>query len=108
MKDEIEKLYQIILDRKKSPAENSYTAYLFNEGLDKILKKCGEEMAETIIASKNPDNSETIGEICDVIYHVLVLMAELGISTDDVLAVLSERNAKMGNLKEKHQSDHLS
>ena len=108
MNDEIEKLYKIILDRKASPEENSYTAYLFSEGIDKILKKCGEEMTEVIIAAKNDDDSETIGEICDVLYHVLVMMAELNISTDDVLKTLKQRNEKMGNLKKKHQSDHLS
>jgi phosphoribosyl-ATP pyrophosphohydrolase len=104
--DTIEELYSVILDRKANPSENSYTCYLFGKGLDKILKKVGEESAETIIAAKNGKNEETTGEISDLIYHLLVMMAELGIKPGDVSAVLDGRAEKIGNLKKFHTSDH--
>ena len=68
-------LYEVILNRRANPEEGSYTCYLFEKGLDKILKKCGEECAEMIIASKNEDKDELIGEICYLVYHTMVLMA---------------------------------
>ena len=76
----IKGLYEVIENRKENPEEGSYTCYLFDKGLDKILKKCGEECAEMIIASKNEDKDELIGEICDLVYHTLVLMVEKGVS----------------------------
>ncbi len=106
MTDTINKLYEVILSRRETAAENSYTAYLFREGLDKILKKVGEECTETVIAAKNSDNMLLCGEICDLVYHVLVLMAEKGLPLSDIEAELQERAKKLGNLKEKHQSDH--
>jgi len=99
-------MYQVILDRREHPMEGSYTCYLFDKGLDKILKKVGEESAETIIAAKNGVNSETVGEINDLFYHVLVLMAEQGISLDEVLCEMEKRSQKIGNLKKMHVSDH--
>lgn len=99
-------LYQVILDRKANPSENSYTCYLFEKGLDKILKKVGEESAETIIAAKNDVPSDTVGEICDLVYHLLVMMAEKGIPLEDVLSELQNRSQKIGNLKTFHVSDH--
>lgn len=99
-------LYQVILDRKANPTEGSYTCYLFEKGLDKILKKVGEESAETIIAAKNDVPADTVGEISDLIYHVLVMMAEKNIPLEDVLTELDRRSQKIGNLKTFHVSDH--
>ena len=85
-------LMKLIEGRKTEPQEGSYTTYLFNKGLDKILKKVGEESTEVIIAGKADDKKETIYEIADLIYHVLVLMVEMGISIDDVLTELASRH----------------
>jgi phosphoribosyl-ATP pyrophosphohydrolase len=107
MNDQVLKdLYQVVLDRKEHPMEGSYTCYLFEKGLDKILKKVGEECAETIIAAKNDVPSETVGEIGDLIYHLMVMMAQLDIPLEDVLALLEKRSQKIGNLKKMHVSDH--
>ena len=105
MSDCIEKVYQTILDRRDHPAENSYTRYLFDQGVDKILKKVGEECAETIIAAKNGKKEETIGEIADLTYHLLVLMAQQGIAPDDIASLLNERHNKSGNLKQFKTTD---
>ena len=99
-------LYRVVLDRKEHPMEGSYTCYLFEKGLDKILKKVGEECAETIIAAKNDVPQDTVGEICDLIYHLMVMMAEKEIPLEDVLAELQKRSEKIGNLKKMHVSDH--
>ena len=97
-----------MLQRKAEPQAESYTCYLFEKGLDKILKKVGEECSETIIAAKNGDNSETVGEICDLMYHLLVMMAQLEIPIEDVQAVLEQRRQKIGNLKQFHVTDKES
>lgn len=81
----------VILDRKKNPKEGSYTNYLFDKGIDKILKKCGEEATEIVIAAKNPDAEELKYEISDFLYHMMVLMAECNVSWDDVMKELSRR-----------------
>lgn len=99
-------MYEVILDRKQNPMEGSYTCYLFEKGLDKILKKVGEESAETIIAAKNDVPEDTVGEINDLFYHVLVMMAELNIPLEDVLKEMQQRSLKIGNLKKMHVSDH--
>lgn len=99
-------MYEVILDRKQNPMEGSYTCYLFEKGLDKILKKVGEESAETIIAAKNNVTEDTVGEINDLFYHVLVMMAELNIPLEDVLKEMQQRSLKIGNLKKVHVSDH--
>lgn len=99
-------MYEVILDRKQNPMEGSYTCYLFEKGLDKILKKVGEESAETIIAAKNNVTEDTVGEINDLFYHVLVMMAELNIPLEDVLKEMQKRSLKIGNLKKMHVSDH--
>ncbi|MCC8016809.1 MAG: phosphoribosyl-ATP diphosphatase [Clostridiales bacterium] len=104
----IENEYQVIIDRKNEKAQGSYTAYLFEQGLDKILKKVGEECTETVIAAKNNNNEETVCEITDLIYHVLVMMAYQGITTEDVAEELKKRAAKRGNLKKFHQVDKNS
>lgn len=98
-------LYEIALDRKANPSEGSYTCYLFEKGLDKILKKCGEECSEMIIAAKNNDNCELKNEIADLFYHIVVLCCERGLAWNDVEAVLEERRKKLGNLKEIHETD---
>ena len=85
-------LMDLIKGRKTSPKKGSYTSYLFEKGLDKILKKVGEEATEVIIAAKAEDKKETIYEIADLVYHVLVLMTEAGISTEDVVRELSSRH----------------
>ena len=103
--NELYNLYQTILDRKENKQEGSYTCYLFEKGIDKILKKVGEECSETIIAAKNGDNKETVLEISDLIYHLFVMMAEQGISVDDVMNELAKRSQKTGNLKTFHQVD---
>ena len=96
----IQEVYATILDRRDHPVEKSYTYYLFEQGIDKILKKVGEETAETIIAAKNGNNEETVGEIADLTYHLLVMMAQQNITPDDVKAVLEQRHGKAGNLKQ--------
>ena len=93
-------------DRREHPQEGSYTCYLFDKGLDKILKKVGEECAETIIAAKNGSQEETVGEISDLIYHLTVMMAAQEIPLQAVLEELDRRSAKIGNLKQFHISDH--
>lgn len=85
-------LMKVIEGRRKDPVEGSYTTYLFERGIDKILKKVGEESTEVIVAGKGGDRAETIYEICDLIYHVMVLMVEMGISYDDLLAELASRH----------------
>ena len=87
----LQELYGIILDRQKQMPEGSYTAYLFREGIDKILKKVGEESAEVIIAAKNREKSEVVYETADLIYHLLVMMVEQGVEVEDVLAELRSR-----------------
>ena len=104
-KDVLKELYEVVLDRKANPQEGSYTCYLFDKGLDKILKKVGEECAETIIASKNTNDEELVGEISDLIYHLMVLMAERKIPLDDVYAELDKRSEKIGNLKQMKNVD---
>lgn len=85
-------LYELIKGRKTDKKEGSYTTYLFEKGLDKILKKVGEESTEVIIAAKAEDKKETIYEISDLIYHLIVLMVEAGISLEDIRAELASRH----------------
>lgn len=84
-------VYDVIVDRKEHPKEGSYTNYLFDKGIDKILKKVGEEATEIVIAAKNPDNEEIKYEISDFLYHVMVLMAEKGVTWEDITGELSQR-----------------
>ena len=85
-------LYDLIEGRKTDPKEGSYTSYLFDKGLEKILKKVGEESTEVVIAGLKQDKAETIFEISDLAYHVLVLMIELGISVEDITKELEKRH----------------
>lgn len=106
MNDTLKNLYAVVEDRKSNPQEGSYTCYLFDKGLDKILKKVGEECAETIIAAKNGVQEDTVGEISDLIYHLTVMMVQSGIPLEAVMNELDTRSAKIGNLKQFHVSDH--
>ncbi len=85
-------LYNLLLQRKEEKPQGSYTTYLFEKGLDKILKKVGEECTEVIIAGKAEDKKETVYEIADLAYHVLVLMAQMGITVEDVQKELASRH----------------
>ncbi len=85
-------LYEMLLGRKKDKPQGSYTTYLFEKGLDKILKKVGEESTEVIIAAKAEDKKETVYEIADLAYHVMVLMAQAGITVDEVYDELASRH----------------
>lgn len=96
-------VYDLIKDRQVNPIENSYTNYLFDQGTDKICKKIGEEASETIIAAKNEDRDELIGEIDDLLYHIFVLMAKKNISLQDIQSKLKERHQITGNKKTFHQ-----
>ncbi len=100
-------LYELLLGRKEKLPEGSYTTYLFQKGIDKILKKIGEESTEVIIAGKADDKKETIYEIADLAYHVMVMMVEMGISVDDVRKELASRHVIDHKVKqEKMVSDN--
>lgn len=99
MQDALKALYEVVLRRKNEPSEGSYTRYLFEMGLDKILKKIGEECAETIIAAKNDNNEDTVLEICDLLYHLIIMMVHKGIALEEVAGELEKRSRKTGNLK---------
>ena len=86
-----ESVYEVIADRKEHPKEGSYTNYLFDKGIDKILKKVGEEATEIVIAAKNPDNEEVKYEISDFLYHMMVLMVEKGLTWEDITRELAQR-----------------
>lgn len=89
--DALAELYDVIVDRKNNPKEGSYTDYLFEKGIDKILKKVGEESAEVIIAAKNGAYDEVRWEVADLFYHVLVLLVQQGMTLDDIYAELKGR-----------------
>ncbi len=85
------KLYNLIEDRKENPIEGSYTNYLLEKGIDKILKKVGEEAAETIIACKNEDREEIVYETSDLLYHLIVMLSERGVLLEEIFIKLNER-----------------
>ena len=87
-----EGLYQLLVERNVQRPKDSYTTYLFEKGLDKILKKVGEECTEVIIAAKDRDHRETVYEIADLAYHVMVLMTQMGIPLEDVRKELASRH----------------
>lgn len=87
------KLARVVKDRKENPQEGSYTSYLFEKGVDKIAKKAGEEAVEMVIASKNEDKEELIGECADLLYHTLVLLEEKGVTLTDVCTELNRRHS---------------
>ncbi|NLU36952.1 MAG: bifunctional phosphoribosyl-AMP cyclohydrolase/phosphoribosyl-ATP diphosphatase HisIE [Clostridiales bacterium] len=88
----LKKLYDVVADRKLNPKDGSYTNYLFDKGLDKILKKIGEEASEVIIASKNRSKEEVVYETADLIYHLMVLLVEQGVTLDDIYDELRKRS----------------
>ncbi len=90
----LSQLYDRILERKELMPEGAYTTYLFTKGVDKILKKVGEEASEVIIAAKNRDPEELVAETADLVYHMMVLLAEQGVSLGDVAAELNKRYQK--------------
>ena len=100
-KDMLETLYKEAIDRKENPKEGSYTNYLFDKGLDKILKKVGEEATEVVIAAKNADKDEIANETADVLYHLAVMLVETGVSIEDVDAVLKARQGKKSNVHDR-------
>ena len=87
----LDSVFDVIKDRKQNPKEGSYTNYLFDKGIDKILKKVGEEATEMVIAAKNPNSNEIVYEMSDFLYHMMVLMAEKNVSWEDVTDELSRR-----------------
>ena len=93
----LDTLHEIINDRKNNRKPGSYTAYLFDKGIDKILKKIGEESTEVVIAGKAGDKPETIYEISDLVYHVMVLMVEMGITPEDITKELASRHVPSGS-----------
>ncbi len=92
----LDELYQLIESRERERPAGSYTTYLFAEGLDKILKKVGEESAETIIAAKNDERDPFVAEVSDLLYHLLVLLVARGVSLDEVREQLGQRRQKRG------------
>lgn len=106
MMDAFKDMYDVVVDRRANPQEGSYTCYLFDKGIDKILKKCGEECTEMVIAAKNNDKDELANEINDLLYHMIVMMAERGVTVEDIETIMVERSKKIGNLKQFHVSDH--
>ena len=101
--DTFKVLMEVINERKENPMEGSYTCYLFEQGLDKILKKCGEECAEVIIAAKGENQEELKEEICDLIYHLFVLMSQQGVTLEEITRILDKRSEKIRNRKVFHQ-----
>lgn len=97
----LETLYQEAIDRKENPKEGSYTNYLFDKGLDKILKKVGEEATEVVLAAKNEDKAEIANETADVLYHLAVMLVETGVSIEEVAAVLKARQGKKSHVHDR-------
>jgi len=88
----LQELYDVVLERKASADEGSYTASLFSDGLDRIIQKVGEESVEVVIAAKNNDDADFIGEVADLQYHLMVLLAAKGITPADIQDKLTERH----------------
>lgn len=102
MESTIKDLFAVIEQRKEDKIEGSYTCYLFEKGIDKILKKCGEECTEMVIAAKNENREDIVNETCDLIYHMLVMLVELGVKVEDIEEELVKRTQKQLNLKKIH------
>ena len=103
----LNELYEIIKNRKAQPKEGSYTNYLFDKGLDKILKKVGEEATEVVIAAKNEDPQELIYETADVLYHLLVLLAEKNIPYEAIEAELASREGVLSKTTDRQEITNL-
>jgi len=108
MQDVLRELAEVIEDRRKNPAEGSYTCYLFDKGLDKILKKVAEECGETIIAAKNGEKEPLCAEVCDLLYHLLVMANECSLPLSDIYSELEKRSEKIGNLKKIKNVDNIT
>lgn len=102
----INELYQEILERKTNPKEGSYTNYLFDKGVDKILKKVGEEATEVVIAAKN-NQEELVYESADLVYHLLVLLVNQGVSLEDIEGELAKRQGKLSKTEDRKSIDNL-
>lgn len=102
----LEGLMALLRGRKENPPEGSYTSYLFSKGIDKILKKVGEESTEVIIAAKAGDKPETIYEVADLCYHVMVMMVEMGISLEDIRNELASRHVIDHKVKQEKMTGH--
>ncbi|MEG0036027.1 MAG: phosphoribosyl-ATP diphosphatase, partial [Oscillospiraceae bacterium] len=100
----LDSLYELISGRKTEGREGSYTSYLFEKGIDKILKKVGEESTEVIIAAKSNDRAETIYEVADLAYHLMVMMVELEISNEDIMTELASRHVIDKKVKQEKSS----
>ena len=105
---DLDTLMELIAGRKRETKEGSYTSYLFEKGLDKILKKVGEECTEVIIAAKGNDRAETIYEVADLTYHVMVMLLEMGISLDDIRAELRSRHVLDHKVKQEKMTGNES
>lgn len=103
----LNELYEEIVARKSKPKAGSYTTYLFSKGLDKILKKVGEEATEVVIAAKNQDKQELIAESADLIYHLTVLLVEQGISLGDLETELKKRQGKISKTQDRAEIKEL-
>ena len=101
----LEGLYQLLEGRMKDKPEGSYTTYLFEKGIDKILKKVGEECTEVIIAGKADDKKETVYEIADLAYHIMVMMVQMGISVEDVHRELASRHIVDKKVKQEKMTE---
>lgn len=99
----LETLYKEALNRKNNPKEGSYTTYLFEKGLDKILKKVGEEATEVVIAAKNADQKEIAMETADILYHLAVMLVETDVQLDDVNRVLQSRQGKKSKVEDRQK-----
>ena len=102
---DLQSLYDLLVDRKEKKPEGSYTSYLFDKGLDKILKKVGEECTEVIVAGKAEDKKETVYELADLAYHALVLMVQMGIPLSDVQKELASRHIIDHKVKQEKMTD---
>mgnify|MGYP004458054903 FL=1 len=104
---DLDELYQSVLERRNNPKPGSYTDYLFTKGLDKILKKVGEEATEVIVAAKNPDRGELRYETADLLYHLMVLLVEQGMSFDEIKEELGSRVGLMSKTKDRPEIKDL-
>ncbi|WP_379968684.1 phosphoribosyl-ATP diphosphatase [Ectobacillus sp. sgz5001026] len=107
MTNVLQELYDEILDRKQNPVAESYTNYLFTKGLDKILKKVGEEATEVVIAAKNNSREELVSEMMDLTYHCLVLLAEQNITLDELKEEANRRRGKLSHVHDRKDIETL-
>ncbi|MFX3625247.1 MAG: phosphoribosyl-ATP diphosphatase [Ectobacillus sp.] len=103
----VKELYEDIVSRKENPIAESYTNYLFTKGEDKILKKIGEESTEVVIAAKGSDKTELVNELVDLAYHCLVLMAEKGVSLEEIEEEMKRRRGKLSKVGDRKSIDQL-